>query len=241
MKKLFAIFALISLSVAAMAQSNTGSESDSESDSYAPVNSIYASEGGVFSVGLLSRMGYGFYFVDTQDYTPQKLGSGEFSVNLVQFHFRPAEAFGVDLGTDFMVRHFNSVDEAFYQTSDGYIKAGTNVLPTGAQDIHSNFNTFGVIFPLTLNAYFGDFKVGVGAELGLNFAAETEYRYRNARRRVSVSEDKAKVNTLTYDFVAQVSYDYLGVFFKFYPKTMHILPSPSVDQSFFALGIQIGF
>ena len=237
MKKLFVILALLSLTFAAMAQ-----ESSSESESYGRYpNAIYTSPNGAFSIGLLSRMGYGFYFVDTQDYTPKKLGSGEYFLNIVQFNLRPVESFGVELGVDFMIRHFDTADEAFYQTADGYIQATTSVLPTGAQNVSSNYTTFGANFPLTLNAYFGDFKIGVGAELGLAFAGSSEYSYRSGRRYVTVSEDKAKVNTLTYGAIAQISYDYFGVFFKYYPKSMHILPSPSVDQKFFALGFQLGF
>lgn len=237
MKKLFVLFALLSLSVAAMAQES----SNSESGSYAPYNSIYSTESGSFSIGLMSRIGYGFYFVDTQDYTPKKMGSGEFFLNILQFNLRPAEVFGAELGVDFLVRHFDSADEAFYQNADGIINAGTSVLPSGAQDIKSDYSTFGANFPLTFNGYFGNFKIGVGAELGLQFAGSSEYRYRSGRRNVTVTEDKAKVNTMTYGIIAQASYDFFGLYFKYYPKSMHILPSPSVDQSFFTIGLQLGF
>ena len=245
MKKLFILFALISLTIAVAAQESVEPQAEAESSAKkelpSELNTIYSSENGTFRIHLMSHMGYGFYFVDTQDYLPKQGGSGEFFMNLLQFELRPGEKFGIDLSADFLFRHFNSEDQAFYQNAEGLIKASTAVLPVGAQDIRSNFCTFGANFPLMMHGYFGNFIIGAGAECGLAFLGTSEYKYRNGNRHTVVTEDKPKINTFTYGIVGELAYSALAVYFKYYPKSMRILPEGSVDQSFFTVGLKMGF
>ena len=240
MKKLFLILTLLAMTVAATAQESTESASSSASGS--DINTaIFTSENGLFSVNILSHLGYGFYFVNTQDYLPKKGGSGEFFLNLVQFEFSPVESFGINLSADFLVRHFDSQDEAFYLTSDGYIRASKAIIPAGSQNVNSSITTIGANFPLMLNGYFGNFHIGAGAEAGFTFTGGTEYSYRDGRRHVNVSEDKAKVNRFTYGIIGEMGYSLFNVYFKYYPKSMRLFPAGSVDQSFFTVGLKLGF
>ena len=201
---------------------------------------IYTAPSGNAYIDLFSHMGYGYHFVSSNDYTPG--WSGEFVFNVVKFGLRPADVLGIDLSVDFGWNTFDSKKDAFLQTNQLIIVGDYSHYVEGTIDKkNSGFEVFNLSAPLVVKGIFGKFSIGAGAFANWNIAADTYCHYRQNNVRGDLYEVKAKVNPFTYGFLATVSYDGFGVYFKYYPKSAKLLPEGSVDLSYMTLGLSIGF
>ena len=204
-------------------------------------NRIYTAPSGKAYIDLFSHMGYGYHFVNSNDFKPS--WSGELFANLVKFGLRPAEVLGIDLSIDIAWNHFNSKTNSFYQSSQ-LIKAAPDFshYVTGTIDRkQSGFSVYSLTAPLVVKGIFDKFAIGAGAFASWNIAGQTFCSYRQENVHADIYEDKAKVNPFTYGFLATISYDSFGVFFKYYPKSAKLLPEGSVDLSYMTLGLSVGF
>ena len=203
-------------------------------------NRIYTASSGKAFIDLFSHMGYGYNFVDSKDYTPG--WSGEFVFNLVKFGLRPADVLGIDLGIDFAWNTFDSKTNAFKQENQ-LIKVTdfSHYVEGSVEKKNSGFDVIGLTAPLVVKGIFGKFEIGGGAFTNWNITGSTYCRYRQNNARAQFDETKAKVNPFTYGFLATVSYDDFGVYFKYYPKSSKLLPEGSVDLSYMTLGLVLGF
>lgn len=203
-------------------------------------NALYTSPSGTVSFDLFSHIGYGFHFVKSNSFNPNS--GGELFVNVLKFGVYPAQWLGMELGVDMAFNNFNSKREAFYLDNARKIQVKDfSEIEAGTLDKHrGGFNVFSLNAPLLVKGIIGDVQVGVGAVASWNAAADTYYYFRKDNRRTEVSETKAEVNPFTYGFIATVSYDGLGLFFKYYPKSSRLLPEGGVDLSYMTLGISIG-
>ena len=203
-------------------------------------NRVYTASSGKAYIDMLSHIGYGYHFVKSADYTPA--WSGEFFMNLVKFGLRPAEVLGIDLGIDMFWSNFDSKTDAFMQANQ-IIKTVdfSHYVDGNAGKKNSGFDVFGLTAPLVVKGIFDKFVIGAGAFANWNITGSTYCRYRKDNVRAQLDEVKAKVNPFTYGFLATVSYDEFGVYFKFYPKSSRLLPEGSVDLSYMTLGLVLGF
>ena len=78
-------------------------------------NRVYTSSSGKAFIELVDHIGYGYHFIQSNDFTPA--WSGEWFLNLVKFGIRPADVLGIDLGIDMAVSNFSSTQNAFTQVN----------------------------------------------------------------------------------------------------------------------------
>ena len=203
-------------------------------------NRVYTASDGKSYVDIINRIGYGYHFVNSADYTPG--WSGEFFMNLIEFGLRPADVLGIELGIDMFWSNFDSKTNAFKQDNQ-LIKVTdfSHYVSGSIEKKNSGFDVFGLTAPLVVKGIFGKFELGAGAFANWNITSSTYCRYRQNNVRAQFDEVKAKVNPFTYGFLATVSYDDFGVYFKYYPKSSKLLPEGSVDLSYVTLGIVLGF
>ncbi|MBQ6763068.1 MAG: hypothetical protein IJP49_09995 [Bacteroidales bacterium] len=204
--------------------------------------SLYTSSDGKVSFDMFSHIGYGYHFVSSSDFKSN--WSGEFFFNILKVEVRPAEVLGLSLGLDARFNNFNSKNTAFaLGNGDNLIKAfDFGGLVDGSFDkSRGGFNVFSLDTPFLVKGIFGNFELGVGAFAAFNLAGNTYYSFMQANRRTEVSETKAKLNTFNYGLFATFSYDDIGVYFRYYPKSSRLLPDGSVDLSYMTLGIAIDF
>ena len=208
-------------------------------DDYEP---LYTSSDGKVTFDIVSHLGYGYHFVNSNDF--RSSWSNEFFINIVKVEIRPAEVLGFSLAIDARFNNFNSKDTAFaVGNGDNLIKAfDFNDLVEGSYEkARGGFNVFSLDAPVLLKGIFGDFQLGIGAVASLNLLGDTFYNYNQSNRRTQISETKAKVNSFTYGLITSLTYDGLGLYFKYYPKSPKLLPDGSVDFNYMTLGIAIDF
>lgn len=202
-------------------------------------NVVYTSADDVVRFEFLSHLGYGYHFIKSPDFSSRM--SDEYFINIVRLGIYPIDALGIELGLDVAYSDFASNTHAFFLSEDRKIQAAdfSQIVPgTGTLDRHfGSFDIVSVNAPLILKLRAGSFWIGGGAIGSLNLPGRAEYAYRQANRRVDVSERGAKVNLFTYGLVATLGFDSLGFYFKYYPKTSRLLPDGSVDMSYMTLGV----
>lgn len=204
---------------------------------------LYTSPNGKVEFDMLSHIGFGYDIVNSNDFKPTF--SSEFLMNIVDISLSPTENLGIELGVDFTVNNFGSRESAFIQSKDHLVKAvdfpSVKLDDIGSQTkARGGINVFSFTAPLILKGIFGKFQVGAGAEACYNVSGETYYYFRQENRRVEVSETKAKVTPFTYDFLAFLTYDDFGIYFKYRPQNAPILPAGGVDLSFVTVGLVLG-
>ena len=226
MKRFFLLFALAITAAAAPAFADDD-------------DVLYTSPDGKVTFDMFHHIGYGYHIVNSSDFKSN--WSSEFFLNVVKVGVYPTGNLGIELGVDLDFNNFNSKGSAFIQDSGQLIQAVDFLaVETGnLQKPRGGFNTFGLSAPLLVKGIFGDFQLGVGAVATLNLTGDTYYHFRQDNRRTEISERKAKVNPFTYGILALLSYDDLGLYFKYYPKSSRLLPEGSVDLGFMTVGISI--
>ena len=190
------------------------------------------------SLSAIDHLGYGFHFVNSEAFTPNKWNSGDFFLNLLKLKIRPVENFGITISADVDWHFFSSKTHAFVLDSGKKVQAADfskAVIDASAKNNRGRFYYTAFNFPVLLKGYFGKFQIGAGAEASLNLKGSIRYSYDYDDLHFDVSEQKAETNKFSYGFVATASYDGLGVFCKYYPKSSKILPDGSVDLNFFTV------
>ncbi len=203
---------------------------------------VASSESGVSSLEILSHIGFGYNFLQTDDFTP--IGSGEFFVNIAKLGIYPAEAFGIEIGVDYKTVDFVSKDQAFFMDGDKKIQ----VQPYKAKypvafDEKKNFsrlrtNTFSA--PVTLNLVAGVAKLSIGAEANLNLTGRIKDKYFVEGKKTKNIERGVPFNRFNYNLLAAVSYNDFGIYFRYYPKNSKLIPEGGIDVSYMTLGVILG-
>ena len=203
-------------------------------------NRVYTASSGKAFIEIFDHIGYGYNFVQSNDFTPS--WSGEFVFNVLKFGLRPAEVLGIDLGVDFTWSTFDSKKDAFLQ-SNQLIKVGdySHYVEGTVDNKRNGFEVLSLTAPLVVKGIFDKFVIGAGAFASWNITGQTFCSYRQENVHADLYEVKAKVNPFTYGFLATVAYDDFGVYFKYYPKSSKLLAEGSVDLSYLTLGLVIGF
>ena len=229
MKKLFAFLAAALLAVPAFSQVEdldlTLAQSNDE----------------VVSFEMVDHIGYGFNIAQSDAFEP-KTGS-HFFVNVFNLNIRPAENFGISIGADYVFNTIRSEKSAFFVDENKKVQAIDfgDMVGSKAKKMRSNIEYSSFSFPVLLKGLFGDFHIGAGAEAVLNFGGHTYTSYQEDNNKYEITQRKAKLNTFTFDAMAFISYNELGAFVKYYPKSSKVLAEGSVDYSYWTIGVVIGF
>ena len=202
---------------------------------------IAESGDGVFSLEMVEHIGYGFNIVKSDAFEPN--GGSDFFVNIFSLNILPAEQFGISIGADYNFNTIRSKKSAFFVDENKKVQAIDfgDMVGSKAEKMRSNIEYSSFSFPVLLKGLFGDFHIGAGAEAVLNFGGHTYTSYREDNNKYEVTQRKAKLNTFTYDAMAFISYDEVGAFVKYYPKSSKVLADGSVGYSFWTVGFVVGF
>ena len=202
---------------------------------------VYMSSNGKAMFDVFDHFGFGYNSVKSADYKPSF--SSDIFLNVLKVGVYPAECLGLELGVDLEFNDFNSRQSAFTLDNDNKIHAvDYQALGLGStfDKKRSDFFVFGLGAPVLVKGIFGKVQIGAGAEAFWNITGSTSAFLRQGNRDLNYTERKAKVNPFSYAIVGTLSYNAFGVFFKFYPKSSHLLPEGSVDLSYMTVGIALG-
>ncbi len=207
-----------------------------------PDEPLYSSENGTFTFDLFSHLGYGYHAVKSDAFKASH--SGEFFFNIVKFGLYPTEHLGFELGGDFEVNFVRSKKTFFGLDSKNLIQVvdfNTFEIGKTLEKPRGGFSFLTANFPLMVKGIFNSVEVGVGAEASLNFLGETNLRYEVGNTRTQKQQSDAQVNLFSYGLIATLSYDGLGLYFKYYPKGSKVLPDGSVDLNYVTVGAAFDF
>jgi len=198
---------------------------------------IVSSDSGAVSLDALSHIGFGYNLLKSDDF--DCYASGEFFVNILDLKVYPSPGFGIEIGLDYKTMDFNSKVEAFYLDAEKKIqvKPFGDVYSGDFTKARSRFrsNTFSA--PVTLNFVAGTTKIGLGVEGNLNLDGRVKNKYFDGDKKIKDIKKGAQFTKYNYNFLASISFDGTGIYFRYYPKSLSILPEGSVDVGFMALGV----
>lgn len=202
---------------------------------------IYSSPGGNFKFDVLDHVGFGFNATKSTDFKPRFCG--DVFANIFEVGVYPVEVLGLELGVDVEYNVFSSKESAFVLADNKIHAVDFNTLGLGSSfnRKRSDFGVFSLGAPLLLKGIFGKFRIGAGAEAFWNITGGTYAFLRQDNRDVTYTERKAKVNPFSYAILGTISYNGVGLFVKYYPKSSHLLPEGSVDLSYTTIGFALGF
>ena len=201
---------------------------------------IYTSPNGKFTFDVVGHLGAGHHFVQTDGYKPYS--STEFFMNIVKFGLYPVEHLGLELGVDIQFNTFLYKDTAFAQV-DGLIKPvsfSTLGFGDSFDSKSGSISVFGFGAPVLVKGFFNDIRIGVGPVFSWNITGDTNVYLSKDNRDLTYHESDAKVNPFSYGLMAVLGYKVFDVYFKYYPKSVRILPEGSIDMSYMTLGIALG-
>lgn len=188
---------------------------------------------------MISHMGYGFHIVKSDSFDPN--AAGEFFINIADLKLYPIEQFGFEIGIDLLVNHFNQKGVMFFVDQSRNIGTSMDLDKIGFEKLRGGFTTVGFDAPVLAKGKFGKFEIGAGIDGSWNLTGNTWYRYKSNGHRTEVRENRGKVNSLTYGFLATVSYDGFGVYFRYRPKSQKLLPQDSIDFTYMTVGFAFDF
>lgn len=203
---------------------------------------LYRSTNDVVTLNALEHIGYGYYFLDSESYTPYE--AGEFFFNILKLKLYPVERIGLEISADWKFAHFTSKENGFeldaskkVQVYDLTDKFGADIKNARGWMHVNSFN-----FPAILKVGSEEFKIGVGAEASLNYRGTTNYKYKDEGKRQHEKVKGMELKRWTYDFVGMVSFEGLTFFGKYYPEGYSVLADGSgVKMSYWTLGLGLDF
>ena len=198
---------------------------------------IVSSESGVVSLDAASHIGFGYNLLKSDDFTTSS--SEEFFVNILNLKVYPTEWFGIEVGVDYKTMGFDSKENAFFLDNDKKIQAGkvADVISGNPEKFRSRFrsNTFSV--PVMLKFEAGTTSIGLGVEGDMNLNGRVKSKYFEDGKKVKDIKKGAQFTKYNYNFLATLSFDGTGVYFRYYPKSSQLLPEGSVNVGFMAVGV----
>lgn len=223
-------FVLIAGALMALFSSRAFAQND---DAFA----IVSSESGVVSLDAASHIGFGYNLLKSDDFTTSS--SEEFFVNILNLKVYPTDWFGIEVGVDYKTMGFDSKENAFFLDNDKKIQAGkvADVISGNPEKFRSRFrsNTFSV--PVMLKFEAGTTSIGLGVEGDMNLNGRVKSKYFEDGKKVKDIKKGAQFTKYNYNFLATLSFDGTGVYFRYYPKSSQLLPEGSVNVGFMAVGV----
>jgi hypothetical protein len=167
--------------------------------------------------------------------------AGEFFFNVLQLDVFPSDFLEIQLGVDAEFNHFSSRRSNFFLDSQHCVQVEDFRPDNHANSkFRSGFRYFNLNAPLMVKGLIQYLQVGVGLEASLNLAGKTFTNLREDNVRTKLLESGARLNRFSFGLVAGVTYNDLGVYVKYYPKSSKILAPGSVELSCWTLGITYG-
>ena len=198
---------------------------------------IIASDNGKIEFDAGTHIGFGDNLLKSDDFTSS--GSGEFFVNILNLKIFPINGFGIEVGIDYKTMDFNSKEDAFYLDGDKKIqvKSAKEAYPAGITKFRSRFRSNSFSAPVMLKFEAGTTSIGLGVEGNMNLTGRVKNKYFDGDQKIKDIKKGAQFTKYNYNFLATLSFDGTGVYFRYYPKSVSILPEGSLNVGFMAVGI----
>ena len=213
-------------------------EAMKEEKEYSPV--IAQTDDGQFKLLSSSYVGYSLYFVRSNDYASSL--SGEFFVNIIGGGFYPTDNLGFELKLDFGHNAIRSRESVLYLDENREVNAIDRKLfyLSDVNQPRSSLTFLSVNLPFQVKYTTGDFRFGLGTELGINFRGRANHKYNDGYDTINVAQKKARINLFTYALLATVNYEKVTLFLKYYPRPAGILAGHNIDMGYASLGLAFG-
>ena len=205
----------------------------------------------LFSADGLSYFYFGFHQVSGQKELEGKFfQSHEIGLNAFQFGFHPASWVSLETGLDLKWDQF--------ELAKGYAvgMVGDSLKFSDPQALYGHdveaFNqrirTFALAVPVSLGFHAPWFSVRGGAEFDFNInkysAIKTNF-VTGKTIEVSARDRKPKVENMLVNYFASIDFDGLGVYFKYYPKSIFrdgsLAGTDKNDMKYWTIGLVFGF
>lgn len=198
---------------------------------------LAASKSGIFELDAISHTGFGYNLLKSEAFECSE--SGEFFINILNMRIFPVNGIGIELGIDYKTMDFNSKEYAFYLDGDKKIQAGktADLYPGDLKKFRSRFRSNTFCAPIMLKFEAGTTSLGLGVEGNMNLAGRVKNKYFQNDKKVKDIKKGAQFTRYNYNFLATLSFDGTGVYFRYYPKSVQILPEGSIKANFMAVGV----
>ena len=205
----------------------------------------------LLSVDALSHFYYGFHQVSGQKELEGKFfESQEVGLNAAQFGFHPASWVSLEAGLDLKWDQFELADGKAVEMIDhkfNFTEPETLFGPDLSK-FNQRIRTFALAVPVTLGFHAPWFSVKGGAEFDFNInkytSIKTEFTT-NKTIDVNSRDRKPEVENLLINYLAEVDFDGLGIYFKYYPKSIFkdnsIAGTDKNDMKYWTLGVILNF
>ena len=205
----------------------------------------------LFSADCLSYFYFGYHQVSGQKELEGKFfQSHEIGFNALQFGFHPASWVSLEAGLDLKWDQFElakgyavqSVDNKFAFDERDRIFAGD------ITDFNQRIRTFALAVPVSLGFHAPWFSVRGGAEIDFNInkysCIKTDF-VQDKYIDVASRDRKPKVENSLVNYFGSIDFDGLGVYFKYYPKSIFrdgsLAGTDKNDMKYWTIGLVLGF
>ena len=192
----------------------------------------------LFEAEILANAGYGIHHVEgafENSFGPSR----EIFLNILEIRFNPCRFVSLKAGADVKWDHFTArTNRSFALDGSGNVV----INPTGGFDRYeSTLCLTAMSVPAALGLHFGELSMYGGAELIRNINGCTHILESTKAGDLTTSSrlDGGAARKFVYDFMAAVSYNGLGLYFKYYPG--NILPDGGPEWKYWTAGLVLGF
>lgn len=212
----------------------------------------------LFNCDALSHFYFGFHQVSDQPQLEGKFfDSYEIGFNAIQFGLNPASWVSLQAGLDLKWDSFRInkdypvfiMDNQYAFTTMGGLFGTDDV--DHISKLEQRIRCFALAVPVALAFHTPWFSFRGGAEFDFNIdrftSLKSSYMYKDgvSRSEVQTKEPDAKVRNLCINYFASIDFDGLGVYCKYYPKSIirddGIASEPGTDMKYLTLGLIFTF
>ena len=200
----------------------------------------------VVEISLLDNLGYGLTNVKTDAFTSKFGRSWEFFLNIVDISLNPTRWLSFDVGGDIKIDSFKpGKEEYFTLDDDSYPIVGTYSESEMKQikSSSSRLQVYSLSVPVTLGLNFGGVNIRGGAEFFWPLAAKCSFVENKIQTENGWDKTRlwrAKTEKIGLNYMAAISFEGLGLYFKYHPKPL-VPYSASSSFNYWTAGIVLGF
>lgn len=202
----------------------------------------------VFEFSLIDNLGFGLTNINAAEFNPKFGKSYEFFANAFNISVNPTRWLSFDVGGDLKIDSFTpGKNEFFFLDDDRY--PIVDIVPDAEESLvkikksSSKLLICSLSVPATIGFNFGGFNLRGGAEFFWPLPIKQSF----TKTRTETDEGwneyhqwKARVEKFSWDYMAAISWEGLGLYFKYYPWPL-VPASSNATFKYWTAGIVVGF
>ena len=200
----------------------------------------------IVDFSLLGNLGYGHTHVSSPSFSSSFSRSWEFFLNIVNLSINPTKWLSLDVGGDLKYDSFWSSGYKYFTLDDDRYPQIASLSETDADAINniiSRLSVLSISLPVTLGLNFSGINLRGGAEFFWPIqgkSAFTQTRVQTNDGWTTSRQWKAKTEKFSMNYMAAISWEGLGLYFKYYPKPL-VPSSSNATFNYWTIGIVSGF